>query len=79
MSDNMYKRLLDRSIACNEELVAKLSKSEALLDKAIEELEEIVDDCNPPFRVSHICIRESAQRTVAEITKERSDEKGEKL
>ena len=60
MSDDLFERLTElgvgtgsktplAAIARIKELEAKLSKSEALLAKAVEELESIVDDCRLSF------------------------------
>ena len=58
------------------ELEAKLSKSEALLAKAVWRLEQMRDDRIGYRHPSHY-IRGAAV-TLAELTKERSDEKGDK-
>jgi hypothetical protein len=57
------------------ELEAKLTKSEALLAKAGEALEGIITDNT--WGLEHKAYME-CRKALAELTKERSDEKGEK-
>jgi len=51
----------------NEELEAKLAECEARLEKAMEALGRIADDCEADYPPSHGAIKHDARTTLAEI------------